>query len=193
MTNGYVIEGPQGLVVIDAPEGICGWMERKFPGRKVTHLLLTHQHFDHVEDAAAIQRRYDAQVVAGEAYAKKWTLEDMAKSFGMDLVIEPYMVGEQIKDGAGNWGGLSWTVKPLPGHSPDHVVFLLEDDGLGFVGDTVMKDSVGRTDFEGGSFDVLLNGIRQHLLERDAEMRLYPGHGPETTNVREAERNPFLR
>jgi glyoxylase-like metal-dependent hydrolase (beta-lactamase superfamily II) len=62
-----------------------------------------------------------------------------------------------------------------------------------FTGDTLFQGSIGRTDFPGGSFTVLLKSIREKLLILPDETLVYPGHGPATSIGREKMENPFLQ
>jgi len=60
------------------------------------------------------------------------------------------------------------------------------------VGDTVFAGSIGRTDFEGGNLDQLLDSISRKILSLDDDTVLHPGHGPSTTVRHERDTNPFL-
>ena len=61
-TNAYLIHGPEGLVLIDAPEGISVWLQERAGGKKLGHLLLTHGHYDHMLEAARLKRETDCIV-----------------------------------------------------------------------------------------------------------------------------------
>jgi glyoxylase-like metal-dependent hydrolase (beta-lactamase superfamily II) len=77
-----------------------------------------------------------------------------------------------------------------PGHSPGGIA-IKSSAGL-FVGDTLFRDSIGRTDLPGGSYEDLIGAIKEKLLSLDDELPVYPGHGPATTIGRERRMNPFL-
>jgi glyoxylase-like metal-dependent hydrolase (beta-lactamase superfamily II) len=62
-----------------------------------------------------------------------------------------------------------------------------------FAGDTVFCESIGRTDFPGGSYKQIIESIKTKILVLDDETRLLPGHGPATTVAWERKRNPFLQ
>lgn len=96
-------------------------------------------------------------------------------------------------------GGWSWTCLLIPLSSCMYraipltaCAFTLPDFGLLFGGDVLFLDGVGRTDFPGGSFQVLAKGIEQHLWPLPDVTVVYPGHGDKTTIGREREENPFL-
>ena len=77
-----------------------------------------------------------------------------------------------------------------PGHTPGSICLRLGN--YLFSGDTLFCNSVGRTDFEGGDFSILINSIKEKLLPLDEDLVVLPGHGPSTTLKRERKENPFL-
>ena len=79
-----------------------------------------------------------------------------------------------------------------PGHTPGGMSLVLENSPLVFVGDTLFAGSIGRTDFPGGDFDALINGVRQKLFPLGDHYVVYPGHGPVTTIGHERQYNPFF-
>ncbi len=189
-TNGYVIETPDGNLLIDAPEGIAGWLARK--GVRVDEVLLTHQHYDHVLDAAALQAA-GARLHAFAPYSTGLTLEAAARAWGMPISVRPYQIDSLLAMDRGlRLAGLEMAMAHVPGHAADSVIFYLADHGLVFSGDTLFAGSIGRTDLPGGSTRQLLEGIARHLLTLPPETRVLSGHGPETLIGREAAGNPFL-
>ena len=88
-TNGYLVETPDGNLLIDAPEGITEWIAQR--GVRVDEVLLTHQHYDHVTDAAAL-RAAGARLHALEDYSKDLTLESAARSWGLPISVTPYQI-----------------------------------------------------------------------------------------------------
>lgn len=192
--NGYLIEADDGYVVVDAPMGIANWVSRKLPeGKQVKHLLLTHQHFDHVEGAAELQRRTGCCIHAVAAYSKSLTLEQACASWGMPPV-EPYNVDDVLGTAprTADWGGLEWKVFPIAGHAQDGAAFYLPEDGELFVGDILFAGSVGRTDFPGGSIRTLMQGIRNYLMPLPPKTTVNSGHGPATSIGEELLNNPYL-
>ena len=72
-TNGWLMQTPQGHIAVDAPDGFAAWLAQQ--KIRVHTLLLTHQHFDHVQDAARIQREHGAHVAAFTNFSRDLTLE----------------------------------------------------------------------------------------------------------------------
>ena len=189
-TNGYLIETPDGNFLIDAPEGIAEWIARR--GVRVDDVLLTHQHYDHVTDAAAL-KVLGARLHAFGEYSKDLTLESMARSWGLPISVTPYQIDRLFEMTQPlRIAGLEIALAHVPGHSPDSVTFYLADHGVLFSGDTLFAGSIGRTDLPGGSTSQLLDGIARHLMSLPAETRVLPGHGPGTTLGEEAVANPYL-
>lgn len=189
-TNGYLIETPDGNLLIDAPEGIADWVARR--GVRVDDVLLTHQHYDHVTDAAAL-RKAGARLHGFAGYSTELTLESAARAWGMPISVTPYEI-DQLFDMEKplRIAGLEISLAHVPGHSLDSVTFHLADHGVLFSGDTLFAGSIGRTDLPGGSTTQLLDGIARHLLTLPPETKVFPGHGSATTIGEEMEANPYL-
>lgn len=189
-TNGYLVETPDGNVLIDAPEGIAEWITRR--GVRVDDVLLTHQHYDHVMDAAALQT-LGARLHAFSEYSTDLTLETPAREWGMPISVKPYHI-DRIFDMSEPFriAGLEISLAHIPGHAIDSVTFHLPEAGIVFSGDTLFAGSIGRTDLPGGSTTQLLDGIAAKLLTLPGETKVFPGHGPGTTLAEEIRENPYL-
>ncbi len=189
-TNGYLIESPDGNLLVDAPEGVASWLGSQ--GVRVDDVLLTHQHYDHVLDAADLQSM-GARLHAFAPYSKELTLEAAARAWGMPIEVDPYQVDVLFVPGqALRLAGQDLLVAHIPGHALDSVTFYFADAGLVFSGDTLFAGSIGRTDLPGGSTEQLLAGIARHLMGLPPATRVLSGHGPATTIGREAAENPYL-
>lgn len=189
--NAYLLRGPEGYVMIDAPLGAVDWLEKTLPhGEKLLHLLITHQHFDHVQGAAEVQRRTGCSIHAYAAHSKELTLELL---FGREVGVSPFTVNDVFGGQTrADWGGLRWELCHIPGHSTDGMAYLLPELKTMFVGDILFAGGIGRTDFPGGSTSTLVRGIRQQLMSRGDGWAVYPGHGPQTSTEEERDTNPYL-
>lgn len=194
MTNAYLLGEGEGCVLIDAPKGVTDWLEQLDELPK--ELLLTHQHYDHVEDVARLADK-GVRVRAYADYSQDLTLEKFRAQWGLPIEVQPYKVDDVL----GNTdtlssGAYTFRVEHVPGHSPDSIVFITEgaddSDTYIFAGDTLFADSIGRPDLPGGDQDLLLDGIRKKLLTLPDKARVFPGHGLETSIGREKSTNPFL-
>ncbi len=159
-------------------------------------ILLTHTHIDHVGAVAALQDWSGAEVRLHAADQFLYdTLGVQAAMLGMPAPT-PATLGEPLVDGETlHAGDTSLQVLHTPGHTPGGVTFLWQgtEGGVAFCGDTMFRESVGRTDLWGGDHEQLIRSIRERLLVLDDATRVVPGHGPNTTIGHERRFNPFLR
>ena len=80
-----------------------------------------------------------------------------------------------------------------PGHTPGGVTFYCAQEKAAFTGDTLFRMSIGRTDFERGSYEDILKSLGKVLAQLPADTTVYPGHGPVTTISDELSYNPYLK
>ncbi len=191
-TNGHLLTLPGGTVLVDAPDGIATWLKQQKV--KVDALFLTHQHFDHVLDAAAVKAEHGCRVYSFAPYSRDLTLEILYGAVTGSPFSVPPFVADEILEGQSQVEALGemWKLYHVPGHSPDSLCFHLEGQNLLFGGDVLFLDGVGRTDFPGGSTQQLLSGIVEKLFILPDATRVLPGHGDDTTIGRERMENPFL-
>jgi glyoxylase-like metal-dependent hydrolase (beta-lactamase superfamily II) len=90
-------------------------------------------------------------------------------------------------------GNETLDVLHCPGHTPGHVVFHHQGQGLLFVGDVLFQGSIGRTDFPQGDHATLINAIKTKLLVLQDTVKFVPGHGPMSTIGSERRSNPHLQ
>jgi len=155
-------------------------------------IVLTHAHFDHVGAVGPLRAATGAPLALHAAEVEALVAaKEGAKLFAGIDIDEPPLPDRLLHDQEMvQVGSLSLTVAHTPGHSPGHIT--LVGDGFALVGDVVFAGGIGRTDFPGGDYNVLMNSIAQRILTLPDETILYPGHGPATTVGRELRTNPFL-
>lgn len=156
-------------------------------------ILLTHAHFDHIYGVKTLQDLYGIPVYMHPA--EKPVLEydrEMASRFG---IREPdcSFSTEDIADGDTiEAAGIRFEVIATPGHTPGGVCWLDREDKVLFSGDTLFAGAIGRTDFKYGEYDDEIRSIMEKLIILDPDIRLCPGHGPDSTIGHERTHNPFL-
>lgn len=186
-TNAYLLTLDGTTLLIDAPAGVFEWLQQK--DISPDHLLLTHQHFDHVEDAAL----FTCPIHAFSPFSRDLTLDAGARAMGLPVTIAEFQVGEILaQKEALTLGKFQIRLEHVPGHSPDSMVFSIPDAAVAIVGDTLFQGGVGRTDLPGGDHELLIQGIRKKILTLPPQTRVYPGHGPATTPAAETANNSFL-
>lgn len=200
--NCYVVsDDTQEAVVID-----CGAFfpeERKAVteyirtnGLSVKHLLATHAHIDHNFGNDTMKEEFG---LSPEVSAADMALMDRLREQAMLLAnirldYEMPAVGCFLNDGdVISFGNHRLTVIPTPGHSPGSVFFYCEEEHLAFSGDTLFNMSIGRTDFDFGSYRDIMTSLQCVARELPEETVIYPGHGPKTTMQQEKQFNPYLR
>ena len=163
-------------------------------GWQVKSVWLTHGHFDHFGGAAALAQAIQPEPPAALHPLDKplWKLGGGAPWFGLQVEPgpEPSIAlahGQEL-----TIGKYQFEVRHVPGHTPGHVIFYCAAQALAFVGDVIFQGGIGRTDFPGGSYQCLMQSLKQQVLTLPAETRLLSGHGPETSVAIEQETNPFL-
>ncbi|AEB10793.1 MBL fold metallo-hydrolase [Marinithermus hydrothermalis] len=191
--NTYLLADPEGRgVIIDPgaePERI---LEAVRAGRfQPEAILLTHAHFDHVGAVAPLVEALDLPVYLHEADLPLYqNAPAIAAQWGIALPPPPPPTGF-LQEGQVLEHGPRLEVLYLPGHSPGHVAFYQPEAGLVFSGDVLFRGSIGRYDLPGASYEALMRSLAE-LLTLPPPTRVYPGHGPETTLLHEAQTNPFL-
>jgi len=154
-------------------------------------ILLTHGHFDHIMAVNKIALHYNIPVYAHSA--EEGTLLDGQKSLARHFLGEDFSVScdKLLEDGDKvPFGSSFFTVLYTPGHSAGSVCYRFAD--LLFSGDTLFRDSIGRTDLGDGDMEVMRSSlVKLNTLQED--LQVFPGHGPSTTLQREKQFNPFLR
>jgi hydroxyacylglutathione hydrolase len=161
---------------------------------EIGQIIVTHAHIDHVGAVAALVDEYACPVLMhAEAEPMLRDLPTQAMMMGLRFgkvpEVDRYIGDEEVLE----VGGLRLGSLYTPGHAPGHLAFYVEGEGLVFVGDALFAGSVGRTDLQGGSMEVLMRSISERLLTLPDETRVLPGHGPETTIGVEQAHNPFLQ
>lgn len=161
-------------------------------GLTLKYVLNTHGHLDHTGGVATIVAQSGVPFLMHQA-------DMFLLHHFQDDPLQIYLQAEQpptptrfIQDGEEiALGNLTIAVLHTPGHTPGSVCFQVDD--VIFGGDTLLPNSIGRTDLPGGDYHQLLQSIHEKLLPLDDAVRVYCGHGPATTIGHERQYNPFLK
>jgi hydroxyacylglutathione hydrolase len=157
-------------------------------------VLNTHLHFDHQFGNKFLFTTYGIKPEAGKE--DEYLLENMiaqTRSFGMAVDEEAQSLGSYITDNQEiKFGNTTLVALHVPGHSPGHMAFYDQKDGILFAGDVLFRGSIGRTDLPKGDYATLILSITNKLLPLPDSTVVYSGHGPSTTIGFERKNNPFL-
>jgi hydroxyacylglutathione hydrolase len=160
-----------------------------------TTVILTHGHIDHMAGVSALRDNFpDIKIYIHQLDAGmlKEPLSNLSAMTGAAFITAP--ANFTLQDGdVVEQAGIKLQVLHTPGHTPGGISLYSKEQGIVFSGDALFADSVGRTDFPGGSITQLIQGIKEKLLTLPDETKVYPGHGPETTIAREKAHNQYLR
>lgn len=190
-TNCYLLQGPEGSLLFDAPDGACEWLVSG--GVDLKLLLLTHGHIDHIPDVAKIKRRFECPIGCHPDTVPMISEPDFFRNAGFGFEVEPATPDLLIEEtSARQFLGLNFEIFDVPGHSPGSLCFFLRTEKLLIGGDVLFAGGVGRWDLPGGDADLLFEGIKRKLFPLGDDVTVLPGHGPPTTIGEERRSNPFL-
>jgi hydroxyacylglutathione hydrolase len=161
---------------------------------KITHLLNTHCHLDHVFGNFFCKKKYNIPLYAHQNEVPVLnSCPQVAEMYGfrpydhldkIDVFIDEkqeILVGNEVLK-----------ILFVPGHAPGHLAFWHEEDNFVISGDVLFKESIGRTDFPLCSHTDLMNSIKNVLFLLPDDCKVYCGHGHETTIGHEKKHNSYL-
>lgn len=175
-TNCYLILLNNELAVVDPGDEADKIIKEVEKLGDVGHkyILLTHGHFDHVMAVNDLKKKYSFKVVVSE---KDKDIQGLNSDIGVEVsLVKPDILlkeGDELRVGKEKIKALE-----APGHTRGSISFLI--DNKLFSGDTLFRHSHGRTDLPGGSKEEMSKSLEK-LFKLDENIRVYPGHGPETT------------
>ena len=185
--NCYIVmdeETSQALVIDpggNAPEII---EEIKKMNAKIKYIFLTHGHADHTEAVPELKSEFKVPICINskdEEFIQKGEY-----MYGIIGAADIFLSDGDIY----KVGNMNVKCIETPGHTPGGLCFLI--DNILFSGDTLFDRSIGRTDFVGGDFDTIIKSINEKLLILPENTKVYPGHGPSTSIIKEKKMNHFL-
>lgn len=184
-------EQTREAVVIDPGDEarrILGVLQKQ--ALELKYIINTHGHFDHVGANKAVKEATGAPILIHEGDAPM--LAHLSASAGVwGMRAQDCPADRMIKDKDRiTFGRITLEVIHTPGHSPGGISLYTPE--VLFVGDTLFAGSIGRTDFPGGDYDLLISMVRDRLFVLGDDVQVFPGHGPSTTIGNERKFNPFF-
>lgn len=164
-------------------------------GLKLTKILLTHGHSDHIGASATLSKYFSVPIYGPQKEDAFW-IENLAEQNAMFYIGEcpdftpDYWLEEGDKVTCGN---ITFDVLHCPGHTPGHIIFVNHADKLISMGDVLFKGGVGRSDFPRGNHQDLISSIKNKVLPLGDDYQFIPGHGPMSNLGFERKTNPFLQ
>jgi hydroxyacylglutathione hydrolase len=164
-------------------------------GVRITRVVASHAHLDHIMAARAIVEATGAPFLLHQA--DQFIADNLPVSarmlLGQDVPPAPTPDAFPTDGQDLEIAGVTVQVIHTPGHTPGSLCLYAADARLLFSGDTLFRESIGRTDLPGGDTDEILRSISRRLFSLPADTRVLPGHMQETTIAHEKAHNPFVR
>ena len=157
----------------------------------IEKMLITHGHFDHIGAVETIHQELGIPYFIykdGKGYLLNPNL-NLSSMINKNITLKNAQLLEEGDLISINDNETIFNVIHTPGHTPDSIIFYDKQNNIAFVGDTIFKNSIGRTDFPGGNSTQLKNSIETKLLTLPSNTILYSGHTEPTTV--EAEQKNF--
>ena len=200
--NCYVAsDDTQECVIIDCGafypeegEAIVGYIRNNNLTPK--RLLCTHGHFDHCMGNGYIYRAFGLNPEAhiGDEFLMEKMQGQTRDILGVDIDLDVPPTGRYLTDeDVIRFGTHRLQILHTPGHTPGGIIFYCEEEHIAFSGDTLFRMSIGRTDFERGSYGQMLDSLHNVVAHLPADTTVYPGHGPQTTIAEELRYNPYFK
>jgi glyoxylase-like metal-dependent hydrolase (beta-lactamase superfamily II) len=212
--NCHIVGDPQTreAIVIDPGDDAARILEAiERHHLKVTAIVVTHTHIDHVVGLHRVREATGAPVYVHADDLSLYRMLDVQASWLGWKTPEQVQIDQLVREGdVIRWGAYAAQILHTPGHTPGSICVYMPSDtpavhtdtgdaklakaGTGqlFGGDTLFSGSIGRTDLWGGSFEGIIHSLKGKLLELPDSTVVYPGHGESTTIGKERATNPFL-
>lgn len=185
-------EASKCAIVIDVPDNASKIFAKSAElGVKITDIILTHGHFDHILGTAVLMELTGAHLSVFEKTVNFLNNSSLNLSayFGVNIpTVKPNKLlhhNDEI-----DFHGNKIKVISTPGHTEDSICLLHKDTLIS--GDTLFCKGIGRWDFATGNLSQELNSIRENLLILPDDTKVYPGHGSFTTIGEEKRENPYI-
>lgn len=197
--NTYIISAPNGdCIIIDAgnysakeDSALSGYIKEK--GMRPIMALNTHGHVDHMLGVAYVKDTFGVPFALHSD--DNFLIESCTTHgaiYGFDVKGIPVIETDLKNLKEIELGDSKLRIIHTPGHTPGHICLFDPETKSLFCGDTLFRESIGRTDLPGGDYSWIMKSILEQIVPLGEDVKIYPGHGPESTIGHEVLYNPFI-
>ena len=195
-TNCYLLKlGDGKCVIVDIGEG-APVLLRRLETEKLTPcaILLTHGHFDHIAGVEQVREKFQIPVYLHALDVPMLSDRNANLAYWIsDSPFQAVQAWQTVADGQTlTIAQKDFTLIHTPGHTPGGCCYYIASEHVLISGDTLFQQSIGRTDFPGGSMSDLVRAVKEKLMILPEDTVVYPGHMGTTTIADEKRMNPFL-
>ena len=200
MENTYLVwDDTKECIIIDA--GNSSPFENEQLSKYITEQELkpvmavnTHGHFDHIMGVNYLKQRYGVKfTLSSKDEYLRATAQQSCAMFGIAAVVDVPSIDIDLDAVESiSFGNTTLKVIKTPGHTPGGVCLLHEQEGQLFTGDTLFRESIGRSDLPGGDYNALMRSILNNIIPLGDTIVVHPGHSDKTTIGHESLYNPFV-
>ena len=186
-------------IIIDAGNSSAGEDSRLAEfiannGLKPVMAVNTHGHFDHLMGVNFLKQTYGVKfALSSKDEYLRASAQQSCAMFGIAAVVDVPQIDIDLDTiDTISFGETELKVIKTPGHTPGGVCLYHEQSSQLFSGDTLFRESIGRTDLPGGEYGTIIRSILNNIIPLGDEVTVYPGHSDKTTIGHESLYNPFV-
>ncbi len=171
-------------------------LEDFFTERGLTPVVAinTHGHFDHILGVEFLRSRYGAKFALHKD--DTYLINSVSQGdviYGIEIGATPKVIDIDLSEERSiTFGETTLEVIETPGHTPGHISLLNRESNVLFTGDTIFRESIGRTDLPGGDYPTLMNSIINVILPLGDQTTIFAGHAESSSIGHESLYNPFI-
>ena len=161
-------------------------------GLNVVMAVNTHGHFDHTQGVMYVTKHFGAKFACSGEDKFLMASDSSATMYGLRCNPVPEIDIDLSKVESISFGNTTLRIIKTPGHTPGHVSLYNEAAKVLFTGDTLFRESIGRTDLPGGDYSWIMKSILEEIIPLGDDVKIYPGHEESSTIGHETLYNPFV-